>query len=345
MAVTALAPEDEAAWDAFVERAPGSTPFHLLAWKRVVERSFGHRAHYLLARRGGHVVGVLPLVETKSFLFGHALVSVPFAIGGGVLAEDAEDDTAASALLAAARALADSLGVDYLELRSERPRFPDLPTKDLYVTFRADLTEGEEALLRRMERKRRQMMSYVARAGYELRLAGEEELPLFYRLFSLSMRRHGTPVYPRRFLAAILDEYRGQSHLAFVHHRGRPVAAALSLLFAGVLLPFYAGAADGGRPRGADDFLYLALMRWGRLSGFHTFDFGRSKRGTGAWKFKSRWGMEEVPLGYQVHLVRAKRVPNLTPANPRFDLPIRLWRRLPLPLTEALGPLIVKRLP
>ena len=42
----------EPAWDDYVRAAPRGTAFHLLGWKRVVERTFGHRAVYLLARRG-----------------------------------------------------------------------------------------------------------------------------------------------------------------------------------------------------------------------------------------------------------------------------------------------------
>jgi FemAB-related protein (PEP-CTERM system-associated) len=334
-------------WEGFVRRTPGAGFFHGLGWRRTVERCFGLRPEYLVARRDGAIAGVLPMFELRSLLFGHSLVSLPFAVGGGCVAVDGE---AARALVDAAKAVAERRGVDYLELRSERAVAPELPTKDLYVTFRADLTEGEEALLRRMERKRRQMMSYAAKAGFEARTAGAEALPLFYELFAESMRRHGTPVYPRRFLAELLAQHPEETNLFFVYGQdGRPLAAVLNLLHGGVLMPFYAGAArpakHGERPRGVDDFLYLALMRWGRERGFHSFDFGRSKRGTGAYKFKARWGMDEVPLAYQYHLVRAREVPNVSPANPRYAALIAAWKRLPLPLTKLVGPLVVRRVP
>lgn len=344
LTVEELSPRFEAVWDRYVRAAPGGTFFHQLGWRWLVERVFGHRAHYLLARRGETVSGVLPLFELKSRLFGHSLVSIPFAVGGGGVTDDAE--TAAS-LLRRARELAEGLGVDYLELRSERPAADDLLTKDLYVTFRADLAEGEDAWLRRMERKRRQMMNYVAKeaAGFSWRIAGIEELPLFYRMFSESMRHHGTPVYPRLFLEEILDRFPTRTHLFFVHHQGRPVAGVLNLLFRDVIMPFYAGADRAHRPRGVDDYMYLSILRWGRENGFRTFDFGRSKRGTGAYAFKARWGMTEVPLAYQYHLVKARELPNVSPANPKYQALIAAWKRLPLPLTQLLGPRIVKRIP
>lgn len=340
--VERLRPVFEAKWDRYVQRAPDATFFHQLGWRWLVERVFRHPAHYLLARRGARITGVLPLFELRSRLFGHALVSIPFAIGGGVVADDAE---VAGLLFEEARGLAEDRGVDYLELRSETPLSGDMLTKDLYVTFRADLAEGEEALLARMNRKRRQMMTYVGKAGFEHRIAGIEELPLFYDLFCQSMRYHGTPVYPRLFLHEILDRHPAGTNLFFVYHGGRPVAGVLNLLWRDAVMPFYAGAQRRDRPRGVDDYLYLSIMRWGREHGYRTFDFGRSKRGTGAHAFKARWGMEEVPLAYQYHLVNARELPNVSPANPKYQMLIRAWRRLPLPLTRLLGPRIIRNIP
>ena len=342
LAVERLCPAFEAKWDRYVRQTSGATFFHQLGWRWLVERVFRHRAHYLLARRGERITGVLPLFELKSRLFGHSLVSIPFAIGGGVVADDSET---ARLLLDEACGLAEDRGVDYLELRSEEPASSELLTKDLYVTFRADLTEGEEALLKRMDRKRRQMMNYVAKGGFEHRVAGIEELPLFYDLFCQSMRHHGTPVYPRLFLHEILDRHPADTNLFFVYHEGRPVAGVLNLLWHDVVMPYYAGADRNHRPRGVDDYLYLSIMRWGREHGYRTFDFGRSKRGTGAHAFKARWGMEEVPLAYQYHLVKARELPNVSPANPRYQMLIRAWQRLPLPLTRLIGPRIIRSIP
>lgn len=342
-AVATLRDHREAEWDRYVRNAEGGTFFHQLGWRWLVERVFGHRAHYLTALREGRIVGALPLFELKSALFGHSLVSIPFAIGGGIVADDRE---AARALVSEAKALARELAVDYLELRSEKPcEDPELLTKDLYVTFRADLEMGEEALLQRMERKRRQMFNYVAKAPFEHRVAGIEELPLFYRMFCESMRHHGTPVYPKLFLREILDRFPADTHLFLVYHEGRPVAATLNLLRGDVVMPFYAGADRHEKPRGVDEYLYISIMRWARENGFKTFDFGRSKRGTGACKFKQKWGMDEVPLAYQYYLVKSRELPNVSPANPKYKMAIKIWRKLPLPVTRLIGPRIVKRVP
>src|SRR3569832_1379763 len=64
-----------AQWDAYVNAHPDATFFHRVGWKRVSEAAFGHRSHFMLADRGGEIVGVLPLAEIRSRLFGHSLGS------------------------------------------------------------------------------------------------------------------------------------------------------------------------------------------------------------------------------------------------------------------------------
>ena len=39
------------------------------------------------------------------------------------------------------------------------------------------------------------------------------------------------------------------------------------------------------------------------------------------------------------------RMPEINPKNPKFELAIRTWQRLPLPVASALGPLVVRNIP
>ena len=340
VAVEELGPGLESTWDDFVRASPDGSPFHRLGWRRAVEAAFRHEPIYFVARRATRIVGVLPLFRAPILFSGHALVSVPFGIRGGVVADDA---AAARALVAAAVECAHEKRALHVELRSAVDRFTNLPRREGYVTFRADLRESETALLRRMDRKRRQMLNHAARAGYTVREAGHDRLALFYDLFARSMRRHGTPVLPRRFVAAVARELAGIVHLFVLEQAGRPLMCVLALVEGGVVMPFWAGRAD--RRRAAEELLYWEMMRWGRERGCHTFDFGRSRRGTGAAAFKARWGMEETPLDYRIAPVVAAQAPRVDPGNPRFAAVIALWRRLPLPLTLRLGPLLAGRIP
>src|SRR5262245_52244226 len=101
-------------WDAFVRSTPGGSPFHLLAWKRAVELSFGHRAHYVMAVGPSGIEGILPLFEVRGLLGGRGLISVPYAVYGGICARS---DEARQLLLAHASELARRVGASYVELR------------------------------------------------------------------------------------------------------------------------------------------------------------------------------------------------------------------------------------
>src|SRR5580698_5785314 len=87
--VRSLTAGDCERWNAYVQSHPEATFFHLCEWERVLRQAFSHRVHYLYAESGGQLVGVLPLAEVKSLLFGHALISTPFCVYGGILASDA----------------------------------------------------------------------------------------------------------------------------------------------------------------------------------------------------------------------------------------------------------------
>jgi FemAB-related protein (PEP-CTERM system-associated) len=327
-------------WEAFVERCPEATFFHRAGWKEVVERVFRHRAFYLVAERDAGIVGILPLVETKSFLFGHALVSLPFCVYGGVAATD---PAAVPALHAAAQALAARLGADHLELRNRIPREPGWPRQDLYVTFRKALVPDVEANMLAIPRKQRAMVRKGAKHG----LASEIDATAarFFGLYADNMRRHGTPPQPRRYFETLLEVFgRDAEVLTVLDPGGRPVSSVLSFYFRDEVLPYYAGDAAEARDLAANDFKYWELMRRACERGCRVFDYGRSKRGTGSFDFKRNWGFEAEPLHYEYALRRGGRIPEHNPLNPKYRALIALWRRLPLPVANRLGPFLARSL-
>ncbi|MCZ6653270.1 MAG: hypothetical protein O7D91_09630 [Planctomycetota bacterium] len=119
-------------WQRYADRAPTATLFHSLNWMDAVRSSYPHRPHYLMAWNQGDIVGLFPLFEVRSLLAGRLLVSVPYAIYGGVLCDDQD---VADALLAEARCIAHRIGARYIDIRSSNARWPDLTSIDRYVTF------------------------------------------------------------------------------------------------------------------------------------------------------------------------------------------------------------------
>ena len=338
--VERLSPHSAALWDRFAREAPGATFFHLSGWKTVIERSLGHDCPFLLATRDGEPRGILPLVHLRTTFFGHALISTAFCAYGGPVAAD--PDTA-DALDRAARELADRLDVDHLEYRLQQSSGRGRPTEaQLYSTFRKTLAGDAETLFRTIPRKRRAELRKALSAG--LVISVDPDIERFYPFYAASLHRHGTPVPPRRYFRILNEVFGPECEVTIVARGGKPVASLLTFYFRDCALPYYAGGAAAARELGAHDLMYWDVMRRAAERGLRSFDFGRSKKGTGAFLYKKTWGFEATPLHYEYLLLRRSSVPEVNPLNPRYRLLISLWKRLPLFVANALGPRIARDL-
>jgi FemAB-related protein (PEP-CTERM system-associated) len=332
--------EEAAKWDAFVISCPRATFFHRSGWQRVIRTVFCHNTYYLYVERDGRIEGVLPLSHVKSFFFGNALVSLPFAVYGGVAAENSD----AEALLEQrAQELAYELRVDHLELRNIASRHSDWPSQNLYVTFRKEILPDAEGNMLAIPRKQRAMVRKGIKHG--LRSEIETDADRFFTLFADNVHRHGTPALPRRYFEALQHEFSDDCEvLTVVDSAGRAVSSVLSFYFRNEVLPYYAGDHESARELAANDFKYWELMRRACERGYKVFDYGRSKQGSGSYNFKKNWGFEPTPLHYEYRLYHGDRIPQNNPMNPRYRAFIALWRKLPIALANQLGPFIVRNL-
>ena len=253
---------DLPAWNAFVHAHPEGTFFHRAEWQQVLTEAFGHGTHYMLAERSGAITGLLPLAEVKSRLFGHALVSTPFCVYGGVLSVDAESE---AALVASACDLARQLGVDYLEMRNRVQRHPDWPSKDLYVTFRKAIDEDGERNLAAIPRKQRAVVRKGIKEGCRAEI--DTDVGRHYSMYAESLRNLGTPVFSRRYLQILRDVFGDDCEILTVMHGAAPIASCLSFYFRDEVLPYYGGGTLAARSVGGNDFMYWEIMERARQRG------------------------------------------------------------------------------
>jgi FemAB-related protein (PEP-CTERM system-associated) len=332
-----------AGWDDFVKSHPQGSPFHLMAWQRMIRATFGFQPKHIVAQSAqGDVRGVLPLFLVRSVIFGRMLVSTPQAAYGGVLADS---HAVERSMLNRARDLAKELEVKFLELRNFRnPAIDDrLLKKDLYVTFRQELKHDLEANMLAIPRKTRAEIREGIKNGLEFRIneIGPGE---FYDVYARSLRDLGTPVFTKRLFENGAREFGADCKIFSVHWKGKLVSAVWTLFYKDEVVPYYGASIREFNHLAVNNYMYWMLIKYGVENGYRVFDFGRSKKGTGSFDFKKRWGMTMIDLPYQYALVRTQSMPDTSPLNPRFSLAIQTWRKLPLSVTTSLGPLISKHL-
>jgi FemAB-related protein (PEP-CTERM system-associated) len=321
-------------WDSYVTSHEKATFFHQLGWHRVLSTTFGWDCHSCAVTREGRIRGILPLYRTRTLPLGHALVSLPLAVYGGICADDPE---AEQALLAHARQLARSQRVRYLELRNQT-ELDGLLVKDLYATFRKEIASDAEQNMASIPRNQRRMVRIGERSDLESRLGGGELLRDFYHVYSSSVRHLGTPVFPYALFENLLREFDHACRILGIFRGGQMVAGVMTFFYRDQVMPYYAGSLRDAVRYAVNDLMYWRLLCYGAEHGYRIFDFGRSKKGSGAYDFKRHWGFLPTPLPYQYDLVQQQTIPDLSPNNPRFSLGIQLWRRLPLRLTQWIGP-------
>jgi FemAB-related protein (PEP-CTERM system-associated) len=335
-----LTEQDAQRWDAYVEQTSEATFFHRAGWHRVLEQAFGHRAHFLFAERDGEIQGILPLGHIRSRIFGSSLISTPFCVYGGIVAADEE---AEQALEGAAIELAQTLGVDCLEMRNRSMQHDDWPAKrDLYVTFRKEIDPDLDQNMKNIPRKQRAMVRKGIKAGLES--AWDEQIDRLYDAYSQSVHALGTPVFSKRYFELLKQVFGNDCRILTVTKDGQLISSVMNFYFKDQVLPYYGGGTAAARAVKGNDFMYWEVMRHACEAGLRLFDYGRSKVGTGSYSFKKNWGFEPEPLHYEYVLVKADAVPDINPLNPKYRLFINAWKKMPLAMTRVVGPHIVKNL-
>lgn len=343
LSIQPLSERSVPAWDRFIEQHPKGTFFHRAGWATVLTRAFRHTSLFAYAERDGEITGVLPLMHVKTLLFGNSLISCPFCVYGGPLTVDRESEAALNGYAVRAMERVGSRAIEY--------RFRDDPgaaedfvgwasKDDLYVTFRKSIGSDEAANLKSIPRKQRAMV----RKGIERGLTSKSstDVATLHTIYAESVRNLGTPVFGRRYFEILKEVFGDAIDVVTVYDGDRAVAAVLNFYDRGEVLPYYGGGTAHARSVAGNDFMYWEVLRRAAIRGCTMFDFGRSKVGTGAFSFKKNWGFLPQPLFHRFKLAPGTSIPDHNPLNPKYRLFIAGWKRLPLPVANRLGPVIVR---
>ena len=331
--------------EGFLHRHPSATVFHRPVWLLATASGTGNRAHALVAERDGELTAYLPLTEIHSPLFGRMLASSGFAVGGGLLVEAPKQ---ATAMFAALEELALRLSCPAIELRGGM-----LPLRragwsiqqDSHCGFVQPLAADDAAQVTQIPRKQRAEVRKGLAADLTITVGTNlGDRLAHYAVYAESVRNLGTPVFPVALFGAVLDTFGDAADILTVWSGTHPVASVLSLYHDGAVLPYWGGGTHAARHLRANDRMYYELMLHARRRGCSQFDFGRSKTNSGAYDFKRNWGFDPEPLSYARWTAPGAAARDADPTSARHSARIAVWKRLPLRLTNLIGPLISRGL-
>jgi FemAB-related protein (PEP-CTERM system-associated) len=379
MKITKAEKSDYAAWDNYVSDHSKGTLYHLSGWKEVIEKAYKHKTYYLMALQDNFrklldcshsgdkngingidikpaIVGVLPLVHLKHFLFGNSLISMPFFDFGGILADTPDTE---KALLEKALEIAFEKGAKKIELRhverllwfgdedSSSDADNVLPlyylTKSQKMRMLLNLPQHPEILMKSFKSKLRSQIKKPIKEGLHFNIGGMELLDDFYDVFSINMRDLGSPVHSKRLIWNVLESFPSQSKIAMVHSNNEPIACSLIVGFKDTLENPWASANRRYSKLSPNMLLYWAMLEYACNRGYRYFDFGRSSPGGGTFKFKQQWGAKGEKLywhyiGIGGHGFSAEGESE----KARFGKAVQYWQKMPVCMTKMVGPSIRK---
>ena len=332
-------PDETSRIDAFIEELDG-TIFHRPDWLLAIEQGTGHAACGLVAEQGGAIVGWLPYSEVHSPIFGRMLASSGFGVGGGILSAD---DRAVRRLSHGICRIAQQRSCPTVELRGGDAAGDFVPQRGSHSEFSAELAPDDDAQLLAIPRKQRAEIRKSLKTDLEVTVGtAARDRKAHYAVYSTSVHNLGTPVFPRTLFEAVLD--RLEADILTVWSDGVPVSSVLSLYHGSSVMPYWGGGTAAARRLRSNDRMYYELMRHARRHGCTRFDFGRSKTGSGPYLYKKTWGFTPVPLAYHRWTAPGQAPRDADPTSAAHQSRIEVWKRLPLPLANRIGPFIARGL-
>lgn len=365
-----MQPFDTAAWDAYIQAHPKATLYHLSGWKNIIERTYGHKTYYLMATKknsqpiGGdqrstgtdeqNVVGILPFVHLRHFLFGNRLISLPFFDMGGILANDGEVE---KLLLVEAVRHGKRLNVDNIELRNIHPLSwfdqldPNNSNSSATYVMRShkvrmlfNLPDSSETLMKSFKSKLRSQIRKPLKEGLIAKTGGLELLDDFYKVFSINMRDLGSPVHSINLMKSVLEEFIDRAKIVVVYKDAQPLACSMMVGFKDTLQNPWASALKQYSHLSPNMLLYWTMLEYACDNGYSHFDFGRSSSDEGTYRFKKQWGAKPFPLFWHNIYLNRETEKFETIEKSKFARAVKIWQKIPVKITKIIGPLIRKNI-
>lgn len=342
-------------WNSIVEINPHASTYHLWEWGEALASTYRYQRYYLVGIKEDNIVGALPLIHVKSLLFGNKLISLPLCEFGGPLVDselnNQETRQVIRSLLNATSKLARKLRVDYVEIRKCSVVVRGfMDNKDYakfqrYVTFRIDLTKGLKELWVSLHKTRtRKSVRKAMKSGIVTReIEKAEQLKEYYILYLKAMKGHGSPPHKYELFEKLYDVFhqQGKMKILLAEYEGKPIGGLITFCHGKTIFDWNSVTDIKYRSLNSHSLLLWSIIEWGVRNGYRTFDFGRTRKGTTIFDFKSGWGGQEIYVEQYVYSIDSRPKELVDPTQEKYRYFSKVWSLVPISLTKKIGPKIV----
>ena len=330
-------PRDDPRWLEALDSNPAANLAHAREWFTVISAAYSHTPFYLRAEDSSTHVGILPAFLIRKPLLGPIVTSMPFLDAGGPCGGSGR---MADALVDHLVAEAQRQGANQVELRCISPINQPFEASLEKVTLVLPLPSHPDPLWRGLDPKVRNQIRKAERGGLTVEVGGIEMLEEFYRVFAINMRDLGSPVHAKGFFRTILETFGKSAQVVLAKKDEITLGGLISLVFKDTMYVPWASSLREYAPLCPNMLLYWDTLRRASTGGLSRFDFGRSTRGSGTYRFKRQWGAEEAQLFWYTIPLGGQRTPTISPDDGKGLVVRRLWSRLPVGISRVLGPRI-----
>ena len=339
--MTRWSPDGKDRWSRLVAETEHANLAHAPEWFGAIQMAYGHTPVYLQAEDANGQAAVLPAFLVRSRIFGTVIASMPFLDGGGPCGKT--DDLAHVAVQSLIEEAA-RLGAGSVELRSTVEIDLPVPALEDKVNLVRPLPRDGGELWGRLDARVRNQVRKAERSGLSVEFGHREALGAFYDVFAVNMRDLGSPVHARAFFASIVEAFGDRARVGLVRKGPTVIGGLIALAFKDTLVVPWASSLRQYLALCPNVLMYWETLAAACREGFARFDFGRSSRDSGTYRFKRQWGAEEVPLYWYQIPIRPGSARSLSATDSRGAMLVALWRRLPVGVTRLVGPRVRKYL-
>lgn len=315
------------------------------SWINLVHEMYNYKTYRYAVLQDDKPLATLGLVEIRHPVFGHYLTTAPFGSYGGFAFETSE---ARDLLLGEARRLAEDIKAEYVSIRFDKGDStpPDnwLQSPN-YFTYLIDLPTDSETLLKTFSSDHRNHVRKSLKKGFEIHIGHLDLLDDAYEALSKSMHELGSPYHSKKYLRIMAELLGNTLEFAVIYNAQGKISGGGVFIYQGdTIFNLHANILRHARSTYAGEFLYWSIIEHAIQKGLKTFDLGRSLVGSGNEVFKMKWSPRKQLLAYWHWLAPGHELPSLNQKNPKFQLAIAIWKRLPAFVVRLIGPFLIRGL-